>query len=179
MVDNILISSELLTAEAASEDEMGTVLELHTDFVDTVNQLKEQFQSALAPSTDNLIGGIENAFAAFVESLQNLLVPIMEEDSTIDEVGPESESAGGDGEGPIVSEQESLVVETPAADGPQLPIPTGSTYQDLIDEMGSAFTGAIAELTVALNTAQVIPEVSGPNGNGKAYDKFLAIYHNL
>ena len=42
-----------------------------------------------------------------------------------------------------------------------------------------AFDAALAELVEGMRTTQVLPELSPPNGNGKAYAKFLAIYQEL
>jgi len=177
-VSNILGSSESVTAEAEPEDETGLVLETHMEFVDEVNGLKGEFQSAEAPSTDNLINGIQDAFAAFVESLQDLLIPTA--DSNMDEGGGENQSVSEDGEGQgsnVVAEAPgaedeqgqtseisvTAATETPAADGQDPPEPTEPDYQSLIDELGSSFVAAIAELMEALNGFQILPELSDPS----------------
>jgi len=43
----------------------------------------------------------------------------------------------------------------------------------------ASFDAALAELVEGMRTTQVLPELSPPNGNGKAYAKFLAIYNEL
>ena len=161
-VNNILGSGELFAVETAAEDETVTVLGLHQEFVDTVNQLNAEFRSADAPSTDTLISGIENAFAIFVESLQSLLVPTVEDDSSVDD-------GGG---------QETKTVETPAGE-PESTAATGPDYPSLIEEMDGSFETAMAELAEALNAIGVLPELSEPSGNGEAYEKFLAIYDQM
>ncbi|GAG28055.1 unnamed protein product [marine sediment metagenome] len=35
------------------------------------------------------------------------------------------------------------------------------------------------DLTTAVSAANVLPPLSEPNGNGVAYDKFLAIYNEM
>jgi len=43
----------------------------------------------------------------------------------------------------------------------------------------SSFAAAMEELVNSLNGVQVLPELSEPNGNGVAYEKFLAIYNEM
>lgn len=201
-VDNILGAGELFTTEEASEDKTETVLELHQEFVDTVLQLKEDFQTAETLSAGSLVSGIQDAFAAFLESLKNLLIPTVEEESQTGEITittatetqeptlVETQQPTGDEpivtelttsqvEEPILTELEPPVVETPAADVPEPFVPTEQNYQGLIDELSNVFATSIAELTEALNGVQVLPELSEPSGNGVAYKKFLAIYNQM
>lgn len=201
-VDNILGAGELFATEQASEDKTETVLELHQHFVDTVLQLKEDFQSAEMPSASNLVSGIKDAFAEFLEFLKNLLIPIVEEESQTGEITittatdtqkptlGELEQPTGDEpiitemttsqvEEPVLTELEPPVVEMPVVDEPKSPVPTEQNYQGLIDELSSVFATSITELTEALNGVQVLPELSEPSGNGVAYEKFLAIYNQM
>ncbi len=157
-INNLPDSSEPLTAEEAPEDntETVTVTGLHQEFDDTVNQLNEEFQSARTPSTDDLVIGIEGAFSVFIEALQDLLAPTAENNSSVDKDAA-----------------------TTTDDEPQATEPTEPDYQSLLDELEYAFTTAIAELTEALNVAQLPPELSGPSGNGAAYENFLAVYNTM
>jgi len=181
-VDNIIAPSESFTAEAAleaaPEDETLTVSGLHNDFVGAVNGLAEEFQSAEAPSTNEqsiqtLISGIQGAFTSFVKSLQDWLVPTV--DPNMDESGPEDESISEDGE----VQGSSVVAEAPAANNQEPPESTEPNYQSLIEELGTAFAGAIVELIETLNGFQLLPELSEPSGNGVAYGNFLAIYNQM
>ena len=45
--------------------------------------------------------------------------------------------------------------------------------------MKTTFAESLDELANALNDIKSLPDLSEPNGNGKAYNKFLAIYNNL
>ena len=64
-------------------------------------------------------------------------------------------------------------LETESADAPELP------WQIFIKDLQSAFTTATKELTQAFAEVRILPELSEPNGNGVAYEKFLAIYNEL
>jgi hypothetical protein len=59
------------------------------------------------------------------------------------------------------------------------PVAIGPDYQSLIDELSSTFAAAMAEFEASLNGNHTLPELSDPSGNGKAYEKFLAIYNQL
>ena len=50
---------------------------------------------------------------------------------------------------------------------------------DIVSSLRSSFQEALDGLITAINEAEILPPISGPNGNGVAYDKFLAIYNGL
>ena len=52
-------------------------------------------------------------------------------------------------------------------------------WQTFLEDLQTAFTTASDELTKAVTDLQILPELSEPNGNGVAYEKFLAIYNDL
>jgi hypothetical protein len=55
----------------------------------------------------------------------------------------------------------------------------GPDYTSLVEDLTQAFQDAIENLQEQFDAAQVLPPPSGPNGNGAAYDKFLAILNGL
>ena len=54
-----------------------------------------------------------------------------------------------------------------------------SSFQDSIQNFKTTFVESIDELTNVLIDIKTLPDLSEPNGNGKAFDKFLSIYNNL
>lgn len=64
-------------------------------------------------------------------------------------------------------------LDTESGDAP------GPAWQTFIDDLQSAFAAATNELTQAFAEVGILPELSEPNGNGVAYEKFLAIYNEL
>ena len=88
----------------------------------------------------------------------------------------EEGAAGGDGE-------EKATVETEGegnAEGPGVTTAVSEGgWQSHIEGLESSFAAAMEELVNSLNGVQVLPELSEPNGNGVAYDKFLAIYNEM
>ena len=74
---------------------------------------------------------------------------------------------------PALTQEENTTTETESTDAPELP------WQTFIEDLQSAFTTATNELTQAFAEVRILPELSEPNGNGVAYEKFLAIYNEL
>ncbi|HUW82228.1 MAG TPA: hypothetical protein VMZ31_05445 [Phycisphaerae bacterium] len=71
---------------------------------------------------------------------------------------------------------------TPEPTPPQDPQGPGAGVFDVeafLGGLSASFDAALTELVEAMHTTRVLPELSPPNGNGKAYAKFLAMYHEL
>jgi len=81
------------------------------------------------------------------------------------------------GENPGVP-PESTPEPTPPQD-PQEPPASPFDVEAFLGELTNVFDAALAELVETMGTTQVLPELSPPNGNGKAYAKFLAMYNEL
>ncbi|NVM56846.1 MAG: hypothetical protein HWN51_01815 [Desulfobacterales bacterium] len=150
--------------QAVAEEKVNAVLESIGGIVDTflegknelteeqtfdVSELQETFVQAASGYTNEPVTDLNNAFEEFVEALRNLFTL------------------------PVGTQEEDIPTETGSADVPELP------YQTFIDDLQSAFTTATNELTQAFAEARILPELSEPNGNGVAYEKFLAIYNEL
>lgn len=155
--------------ESAPEVPAG-VLELQGAFAQTVNQLKDDFLAAEAPSTDALVEGMQSAFDGFVAALEAALAP-----DTGDVIVEATPDDGGD-ETPDVeaaAEQGGEVTEPPA------PLESEPSLEDFIAELRAAFGAAMDELINAFGEVTVFAELSEPSGNGGAYEKFLAIYNEM
>ncbi len=69
-----------------------------------------------------------------------------------------------------------------SADGPPAATPEtapATDYQTFIDDLISTFETKLQELETSLTDINVLPELSAPHGNGKAYDKFVAMYNDM
>lgn len=190
-VNNILVSSETFTAQAASTgegetepvNETLTVSGLHDEFVGAVNILSEKFVLAETPSINDLVGGIENAFTNFVTGL-------LKENPTVVVEGEGGQAGGSSGismtgtQEPTASSPEG---EQPAGvemvggepEPPVVEVLPQAGYISLIDKLITAFEDAKDELIEALNGFQLLPELSEPSGNGVAYENFRAIYNQM
>jgi hypothetical protein len=114
-----------------------------------VSELQETFIQAVSGYTNEPVTDLNNAFEDFVEALRNLFTP------------------------PVQTQAEDIPTNTESNGVPELP------WQIFIEDLQSAFTAATNQLTQAFAEVQILPELSEPNGNGVAYEKFLAIYNEL
>ncbi|MHC4213704.1 MAG: hypothetical protein ACYSWP_10070, partial [Planctomycetota bacterium] len=74
---------------------------------------------------------------------------------------------------------EPLLLEEPIE--PQSPPePQGPTEFELfLGELAGMFNASVEGFIESLNSVSVLPPLSEPNGNGAAYEKFLAIYNDM
>jgi hypothetical protein len=114
-----------------------------------VSELQETFVQAASGYTNEPVIDLNNAFEDFVEALRNLFTP------------------------PALTQEENTTTEAESPDAP------GLSWQTFIENLQSAFKTATNELTQAFAEVRILPELSEPNGNGVAYEKFLAIYNEL
>jgi hypothetical protein len=121
----------------------------------SVLELQETFTKATGESQNEPAADLTSAFDDFVKGLRDLFAPPVKtpEETTI----PETEDDG----------------TTESNNTTELP------WQTFLDNLQSTFTTASDELTKAVTDFQILPELSEPNGNGVAYEKFLAIYNDL
>jgi hypothetical protein len=150
--------------QAVAEQKVNAVLESVGGIVDTfleeendlteeqtagVSMLQESFVQAASGYTNEPVADLNNAFDDFVEALRNLFTL------------------------PAQTQEENTTTEAESPDAPELP------WQTFIEDLQSAFTTTANELTQAFAEVRILPELSEPNGNGVAYEKFLAIYNEL
>ncbi|MDT8301310.1 MAG: hypothetical protein RQ760_07475 [Sedimentisphaerales bacterium] len=121
----------------------------------SVLELQETFTQAAGESQNEPAADLTSAFDDFVKGLRDLFAPPVKtpEETTI----PETEDDG----------------ITESSNTTELP------WQTFLENLQSAFTAASDELTKAVTELNILPELSEPNGNGVAYEKFLAIYNDL
>lgn len=154
IIDALAGPEDLLQALGQPDSEQAEVLAaLHDAFAQAVNDANDEFMASGTPSTDGLVESLNNAFTAFVEGLWSLFEPEPTDPPPPPEEGEPPEPPT------TTSSQEAL-----------------ETY---IADLQTAFDAAVAQFQDAFAGVQVIPEFSPPNGNGVAYEKFLAIYNEM
>jgi hypothetical protein len=141
-----------VTSEDLGDDQVAAIAEAQSGFHAAVDDLVESFMSTEGVSQDLLVSGLSSALSALVESIGQLLV---------DSFGV-AEGGGSDG-----------VVD------PSSPAESVEGLQALIDEINTSVGESIQGITDALSSARLLPAISEPNGNGAAYDKFLAMYQDM
>ena len=154
-----------------SQDQQASIMEYYETFNQAINQARDGFLAGELNQED-MISNIGNVFLAFVESLEELFTPA-------DEIPPE-DTATTDPEEPtdpasldaIDKSQSNETLEPSTQAIPEY-------LQTIITNWQDNFYASLEELTKALETVEVLPELSEPSGNGVAYNKFLAIYNEL
>lgn len=136
--------------------------------------------SAQRPTAESFISQMQSAFNSLWDSLETLL-----NQSGVTEPGlgtPTDAVALADLSASSLSlsatstkisfEYTSTTVEIVTAD--ETP-----DFQAFMDTLQQSFASLIADMTAAIASVSILPELSEPAGNGVAYDKFLATLNNL
>jgi len=149
-IDDLLEPTD--PANDLTEEQKAEIEESRQTFDDAVNG-----QTDGILSTANLIEGLQSAFNDLVGALQTTL-------------GITTTPANQPPPDISADTEENAANETP--DEPNF-------YEQFIDDLTSAFNSAVQNLQASFESVTVLPELSEPNGNGVAYEKFLAIYNDM
>ncbi|MHC4618549.1 MAG: hypothetical protein ACYTEQ_12440 [Planctomycetota bacterium] len=162
--------SAMLQSVAAVVQSFLTENELTEDQTAGLSQAQEDFTQAVN-NADNGVDALTAAFEIFLQALQTLFAPPEPQEP------PPPEEGGEEAAGQTTGEQTPPPPEqTPP---PEEPPPAGPDWQTFIENLQTAFSAGMEELTSAILNAKTLPELSEPSGNGVAYDKFLAIYNQM
>ena len=151
---------DLVDRGQISEELADTLVE---GFTQKVNQSVEAFLAGQTPSKEVLAGELTSTYQAFVASLAAMTEQSGE---TAEGLAQQTEIVGEILEG-VASEQ--------VQDGTSAAEQTGEQSPDIT----TAFETALEQFLAALNNVRILPELSGPQGKGVAYQKFLDIYNEL
>jgi hypothetical protein len=145
----------LVATENVTEEQAAAVEEIVDGFSEEVTEITEATLAAEEISAEEFGNQIQTAFDAFSSALAEALSRSPEPVEGGDEVQLTAE---------VVEAEESEQ--------------TDSLLETMIDDLGGALTASL-EALVAEFEAMQLPEVSGPQGNGKAYGKFLEMYQEI
>lgn len=129
--------------------------ELREEQISSVMELHETFAQTAGEYQNEPTADLTSVFDEFVEALKNLFA--LPEQTQEENTTPENENTE--------TTESSSTTELP--------------WQTFLENLQSAFATASDELTQTVTELQILPELSEPNGNGVAYEKFLAIYNEL
>jgi len=123
-------------------------------------------------STDSdPIAQLQSTFDAYIESIRNALAALSQ--STSGETTEFSETTGLN---QVITDETTGSVTTEESI-------SGTDWQlkveQFIAELTSSFETALNALKKELENLTVLPELSEPSGNGRAYGKFLSIYNEI
>ncbi len=150
------ILDEFLNQDGIESETAEQMRNAASDFEEAVRNLFAGFDGAKDPKGSALVDALGTAFQNFLEAIQ-ALIP----------AAPESEAAPPV-DVPLASELEVLAVDA-----------TGLDFTALVENLTQSFQDAIKNLQEQFASAQVLPPLSLPSGNGGAYEKFLAILNGL
>lgn len=163
------INNEINAALGSEEIDEETSI-LIASALETLNNDISQLRTNISQS-ENLSSEIRTSFDNFVLSVK----PVTEEPAV-------SEPPVSDQTGLSVAEQteeiaipntEETVGEATLEEEPQF------LMDRFLADLTATFETELALLETILSDTKVLPELSEPNGNGRAYDKFLTIYNEM
>jgi len=120
---------------------------------------------------DDAVAQVQSAFDSLVSSI----TPVPEEQpEESPEVVPTETVMPDDA---VIASAKAAVDETEAT--PETIEDSSLGLEDFIAQLTESFTAALAEMETGLDNISVLPPLSESSGNGKAYDKFVALYNDL
>jgi hypothetical protein len=176
--------------ELTIQAEYDAAKELEQLFLQEVNNAKEAFLASENPSITLLEDELNNAFQSLIQALEDLnttvQIPTNPEELIESELQTQTESENTIGQtvqpeatGTDIftgTEPEPIVTENTED---QEPVEPQYDFQAFIESLTSSFETALDTLMNELRQSSVLPELSEPEGNGRAYDKFLQIYNQM
>lgn len=176
--------------ELTIQAEYDAAKELEQLFLQEVNNAKEAFLASEEPSITLLEDELNNAFQSLIQALEDLnttvQIPTNPEELIESELQTQTESENTIGQtvqpeatGTDIftgTEPEPIVTENTED---QEPVEPQYDFQAFIESLTSSFETALDTLMNELRQSSVLPELSEPEGNGRAYDKFLQIYNQM
>jgi hypothetical protein len=178
--------------ELTIQAEYDPAKELEQLFLQEVNRAKEAFLASEEPSITLLEDELNNAFQSLIQALEDLnttvQIPTDPEGLIESELQTQTESENTIGQ-TVQPEATGTDISTDTDNQPE-PIVTENTedqepvepqydFQAFIESLTSSFETALDTLMDGLSQSSVLPELSEPEGNGRAYDKFLQIYNQM
>ena len=125
-------------------------------------------------TTEDAIAKLQSDFDALIEALNSALI-VIEESETEETTKPEGVigftaviTPEGDPTTTVLSLDEPATEEEVVIDG-----------EAFITSLIASFEAEMEALIASLEETSVLPELSEPNGNGTAYDKFVTMYNEL
>jgi len=163
------INNEINIALGSDEIDEETSI-LIASALETLNNDISQLKTNISQS-ENLLSEIRTSFDNFVLSV----TPVTEEAAASEP--PVSDQTGlsvaGQTEKIAVPNTEEPAGEIPLEEAPQFSI------DRFLADLTATFETELELLETILADTKVLPEISEPNGNGRAYDKFLTIYNEM
>jgi hypothetical protein len=162
-IGGFLQTAEIDEETAAAVSEAAEIL--NASFSEMSENLGADYAGA-----NNLISSLQAGYDDFISTVNAGAVEQPEEDTG------ETEKIITTQENEIVPAENNEISdpeEEPPAEEPLSPL------EQFLAGLTENFSAGLDELQMSLMEVNVLPELSEPNGNGKAYEKFVSIYNAL
>lgn len=171
---------ETATTLGLSEDQAAAAQQLADDFTAAVNTARDAAVVEGRIDRNALDANLHEAFDGLIAGLRELTALPAVEPAVIDELIVDENGA----EVPLeVTEPVAQDTETTDPTLPQptteQPEPAEATVADPFAPLVQTFENALAEFQQSLTADLRLPELTEPQNNGRAYERFLAIYNDL
>ena len=171
------VASEIetfLTTDGLDEETIASITGSLSAFVSGESTIATFSATAETATTEDAIAKLQSDFDTLIEALNSALI-VSEETTTAETTEPEgvigfTTTVAPDSE-PTTTE---FSVDEPAAEE-EVVIDGEAFIASLIE----SFESEMETLIASLAEISILPELSEPNGNGTAYDKFVAMYNEL
>jgi hypothetical protein len=160
----------LLQIPGLDEQFPDEIENLTKEFDTNMSQVLDSFLTTETPSKDNLISQLQSSFDEFKAGLKSSFdeaVAATAEELT-DSIIPDNNENNTDADTAPVEDIAESGVDTPQM-----------LFEQFLAKLVDSFTTGLDELETSLDNTSVLPDISLPHGNGRAYDKFLAAYYEL
>lgn len=150
-----------LEADSHEEDVLTSINAASETMFESFESLAQVDAREDSFRTSDVISSMQAAFDEFISSIS-----IDSEDQPIED--------------PLVTEEPDVTIGTLAAAAEEIEEPTvEDALNQFISGITEIFSAKLTAFESMLNELSVLPELSEPNGQGKAYNKFLSIYNDL
>ncbi len=163
-----------LATDGLDEETIASITDSLNAFISGETTTATLSASEESATTEDAIAKLRSDFDALIEALNSALI-VIEESETEETTEPEgvielTATVAPEGE-PTTTE---FSVDEPAT-AEEVVIDGEAFIASLIESFDSEMEALIA----SLEETSVLPELSEPNGNGTAYDKFVTMYNEL
>lgn len=168
--------STSLEADVAALKDSGTLTQEQSAALDEFLAQVRAIQDGYDGTTPfaEVIAGLQGQMDALLGKLTLPVVPVEEEvtQESTEEVLTE----------PVPQELPEAAAAVEAAEEPivtEIPAQEPNPFEQLVANLRQSFDLAIGQLGSDMSGSGVLPPLSEPSGNGRAYAKFLAIYEEM
>ena len=170
---NGMVASEIesfLQTEGLDEEVSAVISDGIAAFKPVAESVDSSSTVSASPEGDS-IAQLQSTFDAYIESIRTALAELAQQ--VPEEITETPENSLLDE--PMALETTALPATGESSTAPDWQL----AVEQFITDLSLSFETALSDLNTELENLAVLPELSQPNGHGRAYDKFLSIYNEM